>query len=127
MTYRIAALYKFVALPDYPHLQVRLREAGEGLGIRGTILLAEEGINGTIAGEPDALDAMLSAIRSDTRLSDIDVKFSESEDQPFLRFKVRLKKEIVTIGRAEVDPTTTVGTYVAPDQWNDVVADALSH
>lgn len=123
MTYRIAALYKFVALPDYPLLQVRLREAGEALGIRGTILLAEEGINGTIAGEPDALDAMLSAIRSDTRLSDIDVKFSESEDQPFLRFKVRLKKEIVTIGRAEVDPTTTVGTYVAPDQWNDVVAD----
>ncbi|MEM9600884.1 MAG: rhodanese-related sulfurtransferase [Pseudomonadota bacterium] len=123
MTYTVAALYKFVSLPDYADLQPWLKAMGEMLDISGTLLLAHEGINGTIAGRADSIDAILAYMRADPRLSDLDVKFSESTDQPFLRFKVRLKREIVTIGRADVDPTCQVGTYVQPQDWNAVITD----
>lgn len=123
MTYHIAALYKFVALPDFEAKQAELRDIGLTHKISGTLLLAREGINGTIAGLKPDLESMLSAIRQDPRLNDIDVKYSQSDDNPFLRFKVRLKKEIVTIGLPEVDPTRTVGTYVDPARWNDVIKD----
>ncbi|MGB6229588.1 MAG: rhodanese-related sulfurtransferase [Litorimonas sp.] len=123
MSYAIAALYKFVALDDIEALQSKLRDAGGDLDIRGTLLLAREGLNGTISGSPDELEEMIRYLQSDPRLSELDVKYSRSETQPFLRYKVRLKKEIVTLGRPTVDPTQTVGTYVAPSDWNEVVAD----
>lgn len=123
MRYKIAALYKFVSLPDYAELQPWLKAMGDQLGVRGTVLLATEGINGTVAGAPESIDALMDFLRSDPRLADLDAKFSESEDQPFLRFKVRLKREIVTLGVAGTDPTQTVGTYVNPDDWNTVIED----
>ena len=123
MRYSVAALYKFVSLPDYASLQPWLKAMGEHLDIRGTILLAEEGINGTIAGSADAIDALLDYLRADPRLADLDAKFSDSAEQPFLRFKVRLKREIVTLGVEGTDPNKQVGTYVDPDNWNDVISD----
>jgi UPF0176 protein len=123
MSYTVAALYKFVSLPDYQELQPWLKAMGEHLNICGTLLLAEEGINGTIAGKADAIDAILGYLRADPRLQDLDVKFSDSDDQPFLRFKVRLKKEIVTLGVDGTDPNAIVGTYVDPDNWNAVISD----
>ena len=123
MSVRIAALYKFTALPDLAELRRRLLSVGERLGVKGTLLLAEEGINGTIAALPQALDAMLEIITSEPCLSDLDVKFSDAEAMPFLRFKVRLKREIVTLGVDGVDPTRTVGTYVDPSDWNAVLRD----
>ena len=123
MQYKVAALYKFVSLPDYVALQPWLKAMGELLNIRGTLLLATEGINGTIAGEPASIDALIDYLRADPRLTDLDVKYSESRDQPFLRYKVRLKREIVTLGVDTVDPTETVGTYVDPENWNSVISD----
>lgn len=123
MSHTVAALYKFVSLPDHPALQPWLKAMGEMLNISGTLLLANEGINGTIAGSDRNILALLDYMRADPRLSDLDVKFSESEDNPFLRFKVRLKREIVTIGRADVDPTCKVGTYIPPQDWNAAITD----
>lgn len=123
MRYTVAALYKFVSLPDYAALQPWLKSMGEHLGIRGTILLATEGINGTIAGTDDSIHALLDYLRADPRMSDLDAKFSGSEEQPFLRFKVRLKREIVTLGVEGTDPNKQVGTYVDPDNWNTVISD----
>ncbi len=121
--FRVAALYKFVSLNDTDAMRTRLLAEGGRLGIKGTLLLATEGINGTIAAEPDALDNMLDLLRSDPRLAELDIKYSEADTQPFLRWKVRLKREIVTLGVDSVDPTQTVGTYVSPDDWNDVISD----
>jgi len=123
MRYTVAALYKFVSLPDYAALQPWLKAMGEHLDIRGTILLATEGINGTIAGTDDAIHALLHYLRADPRMSELDAKFSGSEEQPFLRFKVRLKREIVTLGVEGTDPNKQVGTYINPDNWNTVISD----
>ena len=123
MTYTVAALYKFVSLPDYVALQPWLKAMGEHLGIRGTLLLAEGGINGTVAGSQSAIDALLDYLKADPRLSDLDVKFSHATEQPFLRFKVRLKREIVTMGIEGTDPNAIVGRYVTADKWNDVITD----
>lgn len=123
MRYKVAALYKFVSLPDHVALQPWLKAMGELLNIRGTLLLAFEGINGTIAGKPKDVDQLIDYLRADPRLSDLDVKYSESQEQPFLRYKVRLKREIVTLGVDRVDPTQTVGTYVDPQDWNEVISD----
>lgn len=123
MRYTVAALYKFVSLPDYAALQPWLKAMGEHLKIRGTILLAEEGINGTIAGSEDAIHALLNYLRADDRMAGLDAKFSESAEQPFLRYKVRLKREIVTLGVEGTDPNKQVGTYVDPNDWNAVITD----
>ncbi|MEM7727905.1 MAG: rhodanese-related sulfurtransferase [Pseudomonadota bacterium] len=123
MTYSVAALYKFVPIDDLQALQTQLRSAGESLGIRGTLLIALEGINGTIAGAPGNIDRMLTSLRSDSRFSDIEVKLSESAAQPFLRYKVRLKREIVTMGVPDIDPNLRVGTYVEPKDWNALISD----
>ncbi|WP_298912221.1 rhodanese-related sulfurtransferase [uncultured Algimonas sp.] len=123
MSHTVAALYKFTPLPDAAALQPWLKAMGEQLGVRGTLLLAREGINGTIAGSEGAVRHMLDYLRADPRLADLDVKFSRSDDMPFLRYKVRLKKEIVTLGVDGTDPNRIVGTYVAPSDWNDVIAD----
>lgn len=119
----IAALYKFVALPDYRSLRDPLLERCQANGLCGTLLLAAEGINGTIAGRRDALEAVLAWLRSDPRLADLEHKESTSAERPFLRMKVKLKREIVTMGQPAVDPARVVGTYVAPGEWNALVED----
>ncbi|MEL6159068.1 MAG: rhodanese-related sulfurtransferase [Cyanobacteria bacterium J06623_5] len=123
MPFTVAAFYKFAALSDYAALQNPLQAVCQSQQIKGTILLAQEGINGTIAGSAGGVSAVLSYIRSDKRLSDIDIKTSQAAELPFAKLKVRLKKEIVTIGLPDVSPTKQVGTYVSPKQWNDIIAD----
>lgn len=118
----IAAFYKFVPLPDFREMQKPLRAICEEHNMKGTILLAAEGINGTIAGTRQDMDAVLGYIRSDERLADLLHKESYADSQPFRRMKVRLKREIVTIGE-DVNPNEIVGTYVDPHKWNDLIAD----
>lgn len=120
---KIVALYHFVTLDDYIALRERLDTDLASRGILGTILLAEEGINGTLAGSAAAIDAMLEGLFADRRFKDMEYKFSWADKMPFLRLKVRLKKEIVTLGCQEVDPTKMVGTYVEPEDWNALIDD----
>ena len=119
----VAALYKFVRLPDFAEKQEPLLSYCQSQGVKGTILLAAEGINGTITGSRQAVDSVLTFLRSDPRLSDLEAKESYTETQPFERMKVRLKPEIVTMGLPEVDPNQQVGTYVSPEEWNDLICD----
>lgn len=119
----VAAFYKFVRLPDFAEKRDPLLSHCEAQGIRGTILLAAEGINGTIAGSRQAIDSVLSFLRSDPRLADLEDKESSADSQPFDRMKVRLKKEIVTLGLPEIDPNEQVGTYVSPEEWNQLISD----
>lgn len=121
--YICAALYKFVELNDYEQLQQPLYQALVDNEVKGTLLLAREGINGTICGTRQAIDNVLTHIRQDQRLADIEHKESPSEEQAFYRTKVKLKKEIVTMGVDWVDPKNTVGTYVEPEQWNELLND----
>lgn len=123
MAFTVATFYKFVALSDYAELQQPIKEVCESHAVKGTILLAEEGINGTIAGSKAGIDAVLTYLQSDTRLQNLDIKESTAQKPPFAKLKVRLKKEIVTIGLPEVSPTAQVGTYVTPTKWNDIIAD----
>ncbi|MFV1921325.1 MAG: rhodanese-related sulfurtransferase [Methylotenera sp.] len=118
-----AALYKFVSLPDYKTLQQPILDACLKHNIKGTILLAQEGINGTIAGNPDDIHAVLTYLRQDARLSDLEHKESYADKHPFYRMKVKLKKEIVTMGVPEVNPNHVVGTYVRPEDWNNIISD----
>jgi UPF0176 protein len=118
-----AAFYKFVALPDFADLQPRLLACCERHSIRGTVLLAAEGINGTIAGAPDDIRAVLAWLRQDERLADLEHKESPAATQPFRRLKVRLKREIVTLGVPGVDAAKMAGTYVRPEDWNALVDD----
>ena len=119
----VAALYKFVSLPDFAEKQEPLLSYCQSQGIKGTILLAAEGINGTIAGSRQGVNSVLAFLRSDPRLADLEHKESYSQTQPFERLKVRLKAEIVTMGLPEVDPNQQVGTYVSPQEWNDLICD----
>jgi UPF0176 protein len=118
-----AAFYKFVELSDFPALQAPLLAYCEARHIKGTILLADEGINGTIAGAPDAVNAVLAYLRSDPRLSDLVHKEAFASHTPFYRMKVRLKREIVTLGVPGVSPTKAAGTYVKPEEWNALLDD----
>lgn len=120
---QVAALYRFVRLEDYENLRGPLLAFCEARGIRGTLLLAEEGINGTIAGTAQAISEVLAYIKKDDRLADLECKFSYNTDRPFLRMKVKLKKEIVTMGRPGIDPNQCVGRYASPEQWNTLVDD----
>jgi UPF0176 protein len=125
--YLTAALYKFVSLPNYTALQVPIHAACEAHHIKGTILLAAEGINGTIAGLPNDIHAVLKFLREDPIFngcfSDLEHKESFADEHPFYRMKVKLKKEIVTLGVAGVSPTKLVGTYVKPQDWNALISD----
>lgn len=121
--YLTAALYKFVSLPDYKEMQAPLQAECERNNIKGTLLLAEEGINGTIAGLPDDIHNVLNYLRQDPRLADLEHKESYADEHPFYRMKVRLKKEIVTLGVPGVSPTKKVGTYVKPEDWNALISD----
>lgn len=126
MPCKVAAFYQFAVLADFRALREPLRTVGARLGLKGSVLLAAEGINGTVAGEPDAIDAWVAELRHGAlfagRLDNLELKFSQSAGMPFQRFKVRLKKEIVTLGDAAADPTRRVGTYVAPAKWNALIA-----
>ena len=123
----VTALYRFVALPDHAELHEPLLQRMQAGGIRGTLLLADEGINGTIAGTETAIDALLDWLTHDPqfgeRLGALDVKKSWHDAMPFLRSKVKLKKEIVTMGVTGIDPNRTVGTYVQPADWNALISD----
>lgn len=123
MTLVVAAFYKFVKLPDYAEKQVPLLNFCKLQGIRGTILLATEGINGTIAGSRQGVGAVLAFLREDPRLADLEHKESTATEPPFDRMKVRLKREIVTLGIPEADPTEQVGTYIEPARWNEIITD----
>jgi UPF0176 protein len=113
-----AAFYKFVSLPDFASLKAPLLAFCEERAVKGTILLAAEGINGTIAGAPEQVRAVLDYLRRDPRLADLEHKESGAHKQPFYRMKVRLKREIVTLGVPGADPTKLAGTYVKPHDWN---------
>lgn len=119
----VAALYKFVTLDDYVQLREPLLQTLLVNDVKGTLLLAEEGINGTVSGSREGIDAVLAWLRADARLVDIDHKESYCAEQPFYRTKVKLKKEIVTLGVPGVDPNQRVGTYVEPQDWNALVDD----
>ena len=123
MTYCVAALYHFTRLADYEQLKAPLQDMCDLLGIKGTLLLAYEGINGTVAGTDKAISALLEYLRADPRLAALEHKESRSEDMPFYRMKVRLKREIVTMGVDGVDPNEVVGTYVDPKDWNALITD----
>ena len=119
----VAALYKFVEIDDLLSLQSDLHEICEKNNIMGTILIANEGINGTISGKTNEINQTISLLKSDKRFTNIEIKYSSSDKQPFHRMKVRLKKEIVTIGLPKINPNKKVGTYVKPDDWNDLISD----
>lgn len=120
---QVSALYKFVAFPDFAHHRQPLLEAAAQHGIVGSLLLAKEGINGTIAGTPEAMEAFLQILQSDERFHNLEIKHSFAAELPFRRMKVRLKKEIVTLGQPEVDPRDAVGIYVEPAEWNSLITD----
>ena len=119
----VAALYKFVSLPDFHELREPLLDHCLAQNIRGTLLLAEEGINGTVAGSREAIDSLLAYLKADPRLADLSHKESFDNSQPFYRMKVKLKKEIVTMGIDGIDPNEVVGTYVKPKDWNALISD----
>ncbi|RMN09807.1 hypothetical protein ALQ66_05022, partial [Pseudomonas savastanoi pv. glycinea] len=119
----VAALYKFVTLSDYVELREPLLQAMVDNGIKGTLLIADEGINGTVSGSREGIDGLMAWLKSDPRLIDIDHKESYCDEQPFYRTKVKLKKEIVTLGVEGVDPNKSVGTYVEPKDWNALITD----
>jgi len=119
----IAAFYQFAKLPDFNNQQKPLLLLCQEKSIKGTILLAEEGINGTIAGSRHGIDAVISWLSSNPGLDNLEYKESYATEVPFYRMKIRLKKEIVTIGIPETDPEEKVGIYVAPEEWNDLISD----
>lgn len=122
-TTAVAALYRFVRLDDYESMREPLLNFCTERGVKGTLLLAHEGVNGTISGSKTAIADVLSYLRSDDRLSDLDCKFSYHEERPFLRMKVKLKREIVTMGLEDIDPNQSVGRYASPVEWNELIDD----
>ena len=119
--FTICALYKFTRLDDFEEIQDPLKLFLDSLNIRGTLLLAREGVNGTIAGDNDSIMKSLDYLQKDKRLVGLEYKFSYSEKPPFKRLKVKLKKEIVTLGVSNIDPTFSSGTYVKPADWNELI------
>lgn len=118
----VCALYKFVALPNFADLRQPLLNIMHQQKVRGTLLLAKEGINGTIAGSRRGIDLVLNWLRRDERLRDLDWKESYTDQPPFKRTKVKLKKEIVTMGVEDINPNRSVGTYVEPKDWNALIS-----
>ncbi|MGJ8582705.1 MAG: rhodanese-related sulfurtransferase [Marinosulfonomonas sp.] len=119
--YTIAALYHFTRFADPASLRDPLLDLARRQGVKGTLLLANEGINGTIAGSRNGIDAVLAHIRALPGCADFSWKESTAQDEPFNRMKVRLKREIVTMGQPDVDPTASVGNYVDPKEWNELI------
>ena len=127
MPHRVAAFYQFAALPDFRELREPLRAVCAGLGLKGSVLLAHEGINGTLAGQPEAIAALVEELQCGAlfsgRLDNLELKFSRAAAMPFQRLKIRLKKEIVTLGDSHTDPSRQVGVYVDPADWNALIAE----
>lgn len=119
----VCAMYRFVDLPRYEEIRQPLLDQMNTLDVKGTLLLASEGINGTVSGTSEAIESLLTWLRSIPEFSDIDYKLSFDEEQPFYRTKVKLKKEIVTMGVEGIDPKRVVGTYVKPKDWNALIND----
>ena len=119
----VAALYRFTKFPDFESFRRPLRELMLEKEVRGTLLLAAEGINGTIAGSREAIDSTLAWLREDDRFRGLQVKESYVNENPFYRTKVKLKKEIVTMGVENIDPNHIVGTYVDALDWNNLISD----
>ena len=126
MPFKVAAFYQFARLSDFRELREPLRAICARLGLKGSVLLAQEGINGTLAGEPASIDALVRELQAGAlfggRLDNLELKFSHASVMPFARLKIRLKKEIVTLGDTAVDPTRQVGTYVEPSDWNALIS-----
>ena len=119
----VATFYKFFKVDDLVALQDQLYAICNKNNVMGTILIANEGVNGTISSKPREIEKTLISIQKDDRFSEIEIKYSSTNKQPFHKMRVKLKKEIVTIGLPEINPNKTVGTYVKPEQWNDVISD----
>jgi len=120
--YVVSAMYHFATLDDFEQMQAPLRNEMLKLGVKGTLLLAREGINGTVAGTADAIAKLHAYLTSDPRLAAIVTKESYADEPPFQRTKVKLKKEIVTMGVEGIDPKQIVGTYVKPKDWNNLIS-----
>ena len=121
--YLIVAYYKFVSLPDFEERRAPLQAFCEEQGVKGTILLASEGINSTMSGSEEGVEAVLSYLQSDPAIGELVVKRSYAAEAPFYRMKVRLKQEIVRLGMPEINPNKQVGTYVEPEDWNQLISD----
>ncbi len=119
----VAAFYRFAPVGEPAALRERLRDCAEAQNLRGTILVAPEGVNGTIAGTRDGLDRLFDLMRAEPGLAEVDIKFSAAETMPFHRMKVRLKKEIVTMGVADLDAASETGVHVDPGDWNALISD----
>ncbi|CAA2137439.1 Thiosulfate sulfurtransferase GlpE [Hyphomicrobium sp. ghe19] len=123
VTVKVAAFYKFVEIDEPQTLQASLRELCAARGILGTILIASEGINSTVSGAENDIDALIEALVAEPRFSDLVVKYSEATEHPFQRLKVKVKKEIVTFGVPDARPSVATGTFVEPEAWNALIAD----
>jgi UPF0176 protein len=123
MTVAVAGFYKFVAIDDPLATRAVLLAALTGLGLKGTILLAKEGINGSISGAPDDLASFLAQLRADARFADLVARPSSTAVQPFKRVKVKVKREIIRMNVPEADPALCSGTYVAPEHWNALISE----
>jgi UPF0176 protein len=123
MSVVVAALYKFATLENFHEMREPLLQVCLDAGIKGSLLLAYEGINGTVAGSRSGIDRVLAYLKADSRLRDLEHKESIDNAQPFLRMKVKIKKEIVTLGIDGIDPNLQVGTYVEPGDWNRIISD----
>ena len=125
--FKVVALYKFVSLKDYQELREPIHDFCVQHGIKGALLLAQEGINGTVAGKSADIGALMEYLERGNlftgRFKGAEIKYSDAQEMPFMRMKVKLKKEIVTLRAPEADPTKSVGTYVNADGWNDIISD----
>ncbi len=122
--WKIAAFYQFADLNDSAKWAERLLALGKELNLRGTLIVAPEGINSTCAGLSDSIDKLIEVLKSDTRFAEMPVKYSEADFCPFPKFKVKQKPEIVTFRQEGADPQAEVGTYLEPDEWNEMIQDS---
>ena len=121
--YTVAAFYQFASLNNILSLQTELKKLCQRNEIFGTILLASEGVNGTVAGKQSSINCLFKWLREQPSFNEIQVKYSNSDSQAFNRLKVRIKKEIVTMGKTDINPNNVVGTYIKPENWNDFIND----
>jgi UPF0176 protein len=117
----VAALYQFKNLDNCPQFRLELKDLCNGLKIKGTLILADEGINGTVAGSRESIDSLVNFLKNDKHFANLEYKESFSEKQPFFRMKVKYKKEIVTMSVGSLDVDRFCGTYVSPKDWNDLI------
>ena len=119
----IASFYKFVSLENFETLREPMLAKMQEINIKGTILLASEGVNGSFAGNREQMDLFYEFIRQDTRFADLNFKETFDKENPFEKTKVKLRKEIVTMGINGIDPLKSVGTYLTPEEWNELISD----